>query len=247
MAKPAEIRPISEIGKHVNFLLHSEPGVGKTPFIATGAKTLILDADSGIDSAAFAGSKADVWTVEDHRTLYDVLEYLKHENHGYKWVWLDSLTLYQEKGLEDVMADLVATKKHRDIDLPDRGEYRLNYGRILRWVRHMSAQPFHFGITTHSMYDEDSEMHVPLIAGQSKNGPMWTKVCGFMGIVGYLRSAKKKDGSKQWVLHLDRNYKDYYARNRYGLDRIVAPTIPKLERAVFGEAPKKKRRRKPVD
>lgn len=252
METSVPIRPVGARHK-LNMLVYSEPGVGKTPFIGTSRNALILEADGAETSLALAGSTADIVDIEDHTGLYDVLEYLKHERHNYKWVWLDGITLFQEKGLEDVMSDLVAIKKHRDIDLPDRGEYRTNYGRIMRWVRHMSAQPFNFGITAHVHYDEDHNLHVPLIAGKSASaGPMWMKVCGFMGVVGYLRKATNEKRGPHWVLHCDGSFKDYYGKSWFDdLKMMREPTVPKIDRivksAIEERAPKrtttKKRRR----
>lgn len=232
MAKPPEIRPVGLSRTGINFVLFSEPGVGKTPLIATGEKTLILDADSGQDSAALMGSTADAWSMENHNDLYEALDYVRHEDHGYKWVWLDSGTIYQEKGLEHIMADLVVVKKHRDVDLPDRGEYRQNYGRILRFVRHMAAQPVNFGITAHVMRDWDIEKLVPQIQGKTEGGPVWSKVCGYMGVVGYLRIGENDKRGKHWVLHTD-EYKNYYTKDRYGaIGTLREPTIPKIEALV---------------
>ena len=251
MAKHEGIRPI-RTRPNINMLVYAEPGVGKTPFIAGSEKCLILDSDAGLDSAALAGSTAEAIEIEDHVALFDIYEWLKHEKHDFKWVWWDGITLYQEKGLEAVMADLVTQKPHRDIDLPDRGEYRTNYGRILRFVRHMSALPVNFGITAHVMYDQDFDMHVPLVAGGTKAGPMWTRVCGYMGVVAYLRQAKTKNLGKHWALHAERGYKDFYAKDRYSvIGTMRQPTVPDVEAAIRKAmpAPRKKtttRKRRPM-
>lgn len=238
-------QPISQATVH-NWLLYAEPGVGKTPLIGTSEKALILDADSGASSAALHGSKAEYVPIGDYDDMTSVLEYVRHtKDIPYKWIWLDGMTLYQQLGLEQIMEDLVAIKPHRDIDLPDRGEFRQNYERILRWVRHMSASPVNFGITAHVMYDDDVEMHVPLIAGSGKAGPMWSKVCGWMNAVGYLRIGENKQRGRHWVLHFDRGYKDYYGKAWFSealSGPIREPTIPKLEEMVAAYAAKSGRK-----
>lgn len=244
---------IHKVGSRVktNMLIYAEPGVGKTPFIGTSERGLVLDCDHGETSLALRGSKVDVVQVEDHAKLFEILDFAEHSNHGYKWIWWDSLTLFQEKGLEDIMADLIAGtqgrpgKAHRDIDLPDRGEYKLNYGRIIRFVRHMSALPINFGITAHVMFHENSSMHVPLIAGEGRSGPIWMKVCGYMGVVGYLRKVKVKKGGKVktvWKLHCDGSHEDYYGKSWFDeLATMSEPTVPKID-AIVESATSKKRR-----
>lgn len=242
-AQPYEgAKPVSQATKH-NWLIYAPPGVGKTPFIGTSEKALILDADNGAASAAIHGSNAEFIPIEDFDEMTNVLEYFRHTKPSeipYKWVWLDGITLYQQKGLEQIMEDLVAAKPHRDIDLPDRGEFRQNYERILRWVRHMSACPVNFGITAHVMFDFDQEKNVPLIAGSGKAGPMWSKVCGWMNAVGYLRIGENEKRGRHWVLHFD-EYQNYYTKAWFSealrTGPIREPTIPKIESLVARAAP----------
>lgn len=254
MAKPDAIRPVGARHK-LNLLVYAEPGAGKTPFIGTSERALVLDADGAETSLALHKSNADVWTMSDHNDTTEALDYLTHEknNGGYKWVWLDGITLFQERGLRHVMDDLVAIPKfrHRDRDLPDRGEYKLNYGRIMRWVADMAALPINFGITAHVHFDEDNDMHVPLIAGRSaSSGPMWMKVCGHMGVVGYLRRAKTKESGEHWVLQCD-NWKNndgdvYYGKTWFeGMKMLRKPTIPKID-AIVADALGTKARTKGV-
>jgi hypothetical protein len=249
MAGVKEELGIHRVGSRINtnMLIFSPPGTGKTPFIGTSERGLILDCDHGETSLALRKSNVDVVQVEDHGKLFEILDFAEHSNHDYKWFWWDSLTLFQEKGLEDIMADVIAGSKamgrapkaHRDIDLPDRGEYKLNYGRIIRFVRHMSALPVNFGITAHVMYHDNSEMHVPLIAGEGKSGPIWMKVCGYMGVVGYLRKVKlkpEKEGGKPkvvWKLHCDGSFKDYYGKSWFDeIGTLTEPTVPKIDAIV---------------
>lgn len=247
------IRPVGARMK-LNMLVYAPPGAGKTPFIGTSERALILDADNAETSLALHGSKAKVVTIEDYRKMSDVLQYLQHEKHGFKWVWLDGITLYQEKGLEEVMEELVARNPRRDVHSPDRGEYKQNYARILTWVRHMAALPINFGITAHLHFDEDYEMHVPLIAGRSaSSGPMWMKVCGYMGVVAYLRKTTNEKRGEHWMLHTN-DYKDYYGKSWFkGLNELRAPTVPMIDEIVADQLqrskpPQKKsarRRRRP--
>jgi len=231
MSKPSIIRPASRsANRGINFLLYGDPGSGKTPFLATGERTLIIDMDGGAESAV--NSKAEIWEAEDWPTLDEVYEYLRHDpNHGYKWVWLDGVSIGQEKLLEGIMVDLIVNqnKRHRKVWAADQGEYQQNMVRIKQWVRHMSALDFNFGITAHPFRWADPVTEItrmwPWIQG--KNMP--NTVCGYMNIIGYM-----KVGNDQKHRLYTRLTEDFYARDRFGAlgAGLINPSIPMIERKV---------------
>src|SRR5678815_4071638 len=117
MVRPQIIMPLEAEFEYIHLLLYGNPGVGKTPLLATAPRTLILNADKGTISAAISETKAlgvDVWpNVRRHEQLIEVYEYLRHEGCDYyKWVWLDGITLFQEWGLQQVMEETVAQHQH---------------------------------------------------------------------------------------------------------------------------------------
>lgn len=230
--------PVSSDQSYINMIVYGDPGVGKTVLAGTSPNCLILEGDDGSESAAIHGSKADKWPMRDWRDMEEAYEYLRHEKHGYKWVWLDSITLYQERGLDNIMEDLVAKKPHRSLYLPDKGEYGENMRRMAMWVRNMKPLPFNFGITAHAMRTEDDDgkvVYLPAIQGVN----MPQKICGYMGVVGYM-TVRRSNNKDERILVTSKTAK-YYAKDRFSAlgGRIINPTVPQIEKLVAAKLPNK--------
>lgn len=209
------------------------PGSGKTPLISTWPKTLILDGDRGLASAVVQGSLAEYWTMEDWNDMIEAYDYLRHEGcKEYDFVWLDSMTLFQERGLDDIMRTLVESKSHRKVFLPDRGEYGENFNRLSLWMRDMLKIPMHMGYTAHvgGVVDERTGDTVYMPWVQGKN--MAQKISSYMNIVALLER-EEVEGELTNVLYLrqDADHMNYLLRDRYGLFEdgyVVEPTMPKI-------------------
>lgn len=235
MAKPNAIQSMANLKAGINMLIYGDNGSGKTPMIGSGPKTLILNSDppESVLSAKVAGSDADVWNISDWSDAEEAHEYLRHErDHGYEWVWLDSITGLQFVGLDGIMEDLVAAKPHRDRYVPDKHEYLQNMNRLSTWTRDMSSLPINFGMTSHPFRWTDSEgdeMTWPWVQGKD----MPQKICGWMNIIGYVKIGKAKvkgvEGTHQ-LLYV-RELPGYYARDRFSAlpSPMVDPTIPRIQ------------------
>lgn len=239
MPRPRAIVSLQETTdlSHIRMCLYGDPGSGKTPLIGTGARTLILDADNGLESAKIAGSKADRWRMKDHGDLMEAYEFLRHGGtDDYSWVWLDSITLFQERGLTAIMQDLIDSgKTHRHLYLPDKGEYGQNMQRIKIWFRDMVDLPMHFGFTAHVLRTEDRDgavVYMPSVQGKG----MPDSLGGYMNIIGRLIVEERK-GEQVRVLQVQK-HETYYGKDRFGAvpqGRLLNPTIPKLEALVAGK------------
>lgn len=235
MAKPSAIKPVRLRQKYVNGIFYGDPGIGKTPFIGTAKKALILDADNGTESAAIASSTAEVWPIESHEDLTNAHEYLREEEHDYEWVFLDSATLFMEIGMDDIMEDLIAQKPHLDKDVPSQREYLVNMNRFMKWVRYMKALPINFAMTAHVMRIEDETddgdeiiTYLPAIPGKSRGVPIAQHICGHMNLVGYMKRSKSKKHGDRLIIRTER-YGNYYAKDRFtAIGTMANPTIPKM-------------------
>lgn len=235
--RPPQIRKLGDADK-INILVYSNPGVGKTRFLGTGPeKTLILRPP--VDHVvSIKNRNLSEWVIKDWHEMYEALEYLRdNRGDGWEWVWLDSISLWQDIGLDDIWAGVVAKKESRAEYGLDKGEYGVNMFRLAQWVRHIVGSAyFHFGITAHPFrvidpftedQDDASEIMMPYVQGKQ----MAEKVCGYMNMVAYLHIVKdKKTGKSRRVMRFSAGAK-WYAKDQFDAvpnGRLVDPTLPKL-------------------
>lgn len=156
-----------EDGRGVSMMLVGMPGVGKTPFIASGPKSLIVHPPADNMDSVPKGSPVKELVIRDWSEAFECLAYCNQlpvrENPDI-WVWLDSISVWQDYGLEDLLKDAIERKPSRAVErgeteyaiddhvqslyvedgkimVPefdaDKAEYGINMKRIARWVRDM--------------------------------------------------------------------------------------------------------------
>lgn len=248
------IQPVGASSK-INMLIHGDIGVGKTSLIGSGGKdfkTLIIHPP--IDHMdPIIGSGAMEAIVRNWEDIFEVFEQLRHEGDQWDWVWLDSISLFQDIGLDDVYEGMLDQKgpagsearKNREAFGPDRGEYRVNMWRLAQWVRHIVGEgAFNLGIMGHSFWyePEDGDAYLaPWIQGKG----MVSKICGMMNIVGYmhLEEVAGRGGTTRERRVIEWNKTErYYAKNQFKKKdgtsvfpegRSVNPMMPELVAAIL--------------
>jgi hypothetical protein len=251
VAKPDAIQPLGR-SRHVRICVHSDPGAGKSRFAGTSeGKVLILRPPfEHVDSILVAGDKAEEWVINDWDEMNECLDYLRHDGAEWDWVWLDSISLWQDAGLDDIWETVIAEKPARARYGLDRPEYHINMVRLARWVRHIVGPDlFHFGITAHSEplaspdKDEDGDPIVKLMPWvQGKQ--MANKVCGYMNLVTFLEVQRDNDDKLIRVLHTT-STDVWYGKNQFdksGEDwAIPRPTMPELMKRIEASRVRKPR------
>jgi hypothetical protein len=182
--------------------------------------------------------------VEDWKDMDDVREYARSGELGteFDWCWLDSISLFQDFGVDDIFEQEVARFPHRKQYGKDKGEYGRNMDRLSEWFRDMiKLDQFNFGYTAHPAYTEigDSNKLGPYVQGKN----MTLKIMGYTNMVGYLDVVHRKDGDRR-VLRT-RSTDEYLAKDQFDAfpkGRLVDPTMPKFMAAV-DEARAKRRTR----
>lgn len=248
---PRQIHSLQDdLSKYYRFLIFGDPGTGKTPLACTAPNALVGDGDGGLVSALTAGSTAKVWTLNDWNDMLALYEWLRDGGtKEFDWLILDSLTLFQERGMDNVMDDLVASPKgsHRSIYLPDKGEYGQNMNRLGRTLRDLKRLPINQVWTAHAQVFEVPQDNGEIVerimpAIQGGKGDLSRKICGYVSVVGHLEQITKTktvNGKKKTtttpVLITDKK-NGWYGKDRHSaIGRMLNPTIPKMVAAIEGK------------
>jgi hypothetical protein len=170
--------------------------------------------------------------------MEEVYEHCRHEGGElYDWVWLDSISSYQDIGLDDLWETIIIEKPARKRYGLDKGDYWINMQRLGRWVRDMATLSdtgaFNFGITAWpaelSPSPEDEEIDRKMMPWvQGKNMAM--KVCGYSNVVAFGSVTSK--GTRRLQLN---ETEHIYAKDQFDMtDKgfMLNPTIPKIEAAI---------------
>lgn len=225
----------------VALLVYAINGYGKTRFAGSGKNVLIIRPPTDHTDSIRGGTARNVkeWVVHNWDDMNDVYLYAQNEGHKWDWIWLDSISLFQDAGLDSIWQQVIADKPQRAKFGLDKGEYGVNMHRLGIWVRNMVGLPgFNFGVTAHPFWGknlEDEELLMPYIQG--KNMP--DKICGTMNMVGYMDIKKIKlpgeDKAKSRRVMYFSATDRYYAKDQFDAfpkGKLVDPTLPALEEAV---------------
>lgn len=255
MSKPSGIKPLSRSSK-INLLLYGDPGYGKTALVGTtpGRSLILRPPVDHIDSIKDVPEGMEEWVLPDWNEAHEAMDFLRQEgDQHYDWVWLDSISLWQDIGLDDLWETVIHEKPARARYGLDKQEYGINMFRTGKWVRHVvGARLFNFGMTAHvqmlpiSLDPDAPEKLMPAIHGKVGGalGGFAIKMCGYMNVVAYLDVTSK--GTR--VLYTNATDR-YYAKDQFSSlpkGRLVSPTMPKLIKAIEESRPaasKKKPRR----
>ena len=210
-------------------MLYGMWSVGKTVLVGTtpGRVLLLRPPTDHTDSIPNPHPGLEEWIIPDWDTMAEAHEYLRAE--GYKdfdWVWLDSISLWQDIGLDDIWEATKENNPARKVKHAgmDKGEYGRNMERLLQWVRQtVGLDTFNFGITAHptdKLNDPTGERKMmPWIQGKG----MSTGVCGMMTMVAYYEVRRDQEGKPYRLLHTE-STDDFYCKNQYA--RPGEPWLP---------------------
>lgn len=241
---PAQIQPIGA-RKNIAMLVYGHPGCGKTVLAATSPRCLIVRPPTDHTVGVPMDSHAQEWVVRGWNDITDVANYFRHDEGAehFDWVWLDSISAFQDFGLDDIWQELIDANPHRKNTQLDRLEYWKNMSRLTEWVRGMvSLDTVNVGVTAWAFKDEDENgrpLWMPWVQGRA----MPQKICGYMNLVGRLAVlARQKDGPNYKkgdhyrVMYTDLTDK-YYAKDQYlgaFKGKMVHPTMPKIISVIDG-------------
>lgn len=170
----------------------------------------------------------------------EVYEHLRHEGKQWDWVWFDSISGYQDIGLDDIWDTIITEKPHRRRYGMDKGDYWINMQRVGRKTRELvtlsNSGAFNFGVTAWiadlemSEDEEKPRKLMPFVQGKN----MASKTCGYMNIVGFGESTERGTRVLRFMeteryyaktVFDDRSGPGSFAANKY---RLLNPTMPRI-------------------
>lgn len=209
---------LEDFDESINIMLYGDSGVGKTVFAGSGDDVLFLATEKGTISAKRQGSRAKVWPIEKWEDLQDAFLYLRDEEHGYKWVALDSATKMQHMALRWILDDAHAQNPSRDLDIPAIQDHQKWQNMFKRFVTNFCDLPVNVIFTATTMRAEDEEgenIILPDLQGKGYGISQW--VCAQMHVVAYI-SVKRKgkgDDKETWRRIQTQTVPPYFGKDRY--------------------------------
>jgi len=201
-------------------MLYGMFSVGKTVLVGTtpGRVLIIRPPTDHTQSIPRPHSGLEEWVSKDWDEMDEIGEFLRLEGHvHYDWVWLDSISLWQDVGLDDIWDATKAHNSARNVKWAgkDKGEYGRNMDRLSEWLRQtVSLDSFNFGITAHptdKLNDPTGNRRMmPWVQGKG----MAVGACGMMTLVAYYEVRFPEKGSPYRLLHTE-STDDFFCKNQY--------------------------------
>lgn len=242
--KPKAVQP----GRTVTMCLYGLPGAGKTRFLASGGKVLIIHPPTDHTDSVDPRAGVDEILVDDHAKLLDVFQWGQQGGFSdYDWVWTDGITLMEEHGLADVFAAEIARHPHRREYGPDKGEYGINRSRLMDHVRNMiglakETGNFNYGLTAHVMelHDpvNDREYWAPAFGSAKTQPAAGLKLAAMFNIVAYMQATEEEGKDRKEIMTVDAD--GFVGKDQFhcfpalksGRHGFINPTMQDLEAAI---------------
>lgn len=223
--------------------MYGEPGVGKTPFVATAMDhkdtrpVLVLDCDGGILSAR---DRKDLH-VKQVRTEAQIREFGNMLREAadfstdpptmpYKTVIIDTYSELVKLMMRDIMIGVHALKPNQPVEVPSQREYLILGERVREITRFFCDLPCNVIFSCHSgdaRNNQNQQTFFPNFTGQLRHA-----IAGYCDIVGYMTAEVEKGETSRFMQTI--RTKTVIARDRFYVfgEGIVNPTIPYIWDAV---------------
>jgi hypothetical protein len=213
-------------------LLTAGSGWGKTVFLGSHPKTLILLTDpEGSFSAKRLGSNVEEWTCRTAADLREAKNWLRDGGHElYDVVGVDNISHAQKLMMHESKANNLARPGSKaDALVPALDDYLRSQLGIEEFVLQMHDIPIHVVWTAWMEEHEDKEgniMYAPSIQGSK--GAVAQQIMGYMNINAFGETITKdnKEVRRLWFTHHDKfRGKDRFAALGRYRDDIKLPEV----------------------
>ena len=165
-----------------NAIIYGDTGSGKTFLLGTSADYpatspfLLLDVEGG--TKTLRGRDLDVVRPASWKEIQEIYNFLRHDNHHYKAIGIDSLTELQKKySLGALLGDLKEVEDYThlaDTVVPTRQDWLKTGDQMRKFIRafkglsytKQGGQPIHVFMTCLEKIDDKRNLVGPLFSGQ---------------------------------------------------------------------------------
>jgi hypothetical protein len=238
------VEDLADFNESINFLVHGDSGVGKTPFVGGAPNAIFLSTEKGSISAKRFGSTAKLIRATSWPKVEAAIDLLEANEDpavaACTWVIVDSATKMQQLLLRHLLELNVEEEKNKaDIDIPQVQDHQKWQNMFKRFIDRLIDMDKNVVFVTTSMHKEDSEGE-PLVLPdiQGKDYAISQYLCAQMDAVYCLKTVtnKKTDEPEWWLI--TRFRPPFFAKDRYdALPPIVrAPNMAEVIEAIENSA-----------
>ncbi len=235
MSANPKIKQAGDLGlDFAKVVAYGAPGTGKTTFGATFPSVLFLSAESGLLSVR--DRRIDIWEIAQWEDLEEAFSYLKHGEHTYKSVVIDSLTEVQKKLNEYIVRKFPGVKRGYN-DLTSESDWGYNIDRMRKLCRAFRDLPLNVLFIALS---QEIELDGEAIIRPALNGKtLPDELCGWVDAVIFCAGPQKDDEGRSTYVGQTVPAKGRRAKIRVPAGTEVPPVIPLdygvLHRVMFPE------------
>jgi phage nucleotide-binding protein len=212
----------------INMIVYGDGGVGKTSFVTTAPKPLLLDLEGGSKYFGLRGIKLDVATIESWSEIDEVIKYAAAN--GYETLAIDpigELMALLRRYMES-LKDSKLTMKDGSPTQAGWGYMKQNMRSFLRKVRDARM---HTIVIAHvdPKDDEGRQIMYPMVETKIRQEMInMFDIVGYMTIIGAGESAKR-------AIIVDPESDKYKSKDRTGqLGKYIEPDFTKIVHACQG-------------
>lgn len=236
------IVPAADAEPHVKVLVYGRNGKGKTRFGATGPNPLIIDINEK-GTRSVRRSNAEVMPVKTWQDIGNTYWFLKHGDHEYETVVIDTLTSMHALCLRFVMKDNARLDPSKEPDTPSKRDWGRAGKLMERWLYAYRNLPMHvIFLAQERVLREEETGEVELVTVDLPAGAR-SMALGSVEVIGrvFRRERRTKRGKKKistWeTLMLVGDHELYDSKDRTGaLPRIMRqPTMEQIIEASLSD------------
>lgn len=219
-----------QIKPSVVMMVYGEGGVGKTTFASTAPKPILADFENGSKYLGLRGVDMDIVHIKEWNEMLEFSNFAKKDKE-YETIVLDPIG----EAMEKVKNGIISSSKNKyvqsdgSLTMAGWGELKKRMRNYIKGLRDTGKNVL---IIAHMDEKADEERMIKRPMIQTK---LSEEIVNAVDIVGYMTTAKDKDGNSKRIIIVDPEDDKYVAKDRTGqLSTVIEPDFNKIIEAVSG-------------